>query len=288
MICERAGRQCVHASTEQPSIPIPRHAGLLIRESRKSKIQLWVLLAMKSIEIGAFCLLLVAKGSSEEFENMNLLKHKSWHVYGKDNVEKVRKDEAKANEAEKQSTERSAVADKERRLALLRQRAQEKRSENNGRHDDSEEKAQDHVNLFEEEETQRKALGANAERQADAKAAKNKIDRQLAMHLDTGVKESRNPWYAQNSSSKSEKTTQDLRDDDRKRRQDPLTDIRRRLDHEKTSTVKSKSKRLLSFDDEDGQDVAKSKQRTKPTIEQMRQARLERELEARQRREKMF
>jgi hypothetical protein len=51
---------------------------------------------------------------------MNILKHKSWHVYSEKNRERVRKDEKELAEQEERERERRLLADKERRLVELR------------------------------------------------------------------------------------------------------------------------------------------------------------------------
>ncbi|KAF8937919.1 hypothetical protein BGZ58_001944 [Dissophora ornata] len=63
---------------------------------------------------------------------MNILPHKSWHVYNQKNRDKVRRDEAKAEEEEKQTNDRAIAADREHRLTVLRQRAQKRLSNNLG------------------------------------------------------------------------------------------------------------------------------------------------------------
>ncbi|KAG1077185.1 hypothetical protein G6F42_025018 [Rhizopus arrhizus] len=54
---------------------------------------------------------------------MNILHHKSWHVYNKDNIERVRKDEAEAEAEAKKKQDRVILAESEARLELLRKRA---------------------------------------------------------------------------------------------------------------------------------------------------------------------
>ncbi|KAF9114276.1 Leukocyte receptor cluster member 1 [Mortierella sp. AM989] len=59
---------------------------------------------------------------------MNILPHKSWHVYNQKNREKVQRDEAQAKEQEQQINDRAIKADREYRLNELRRKAKERRS----------------------------------------------------------------------------------------------------------------------------------------------------------------
>ncbi|CAO3689338.1 unnamed protein product [Rhizopus microsporus] len=70
---------------------------------------------------------------------MNILHHKSYHVYNKKNIEKVRKDEEAAAAKEKEKQKRIELAESEARLELLRKRANEQ---------DKTDTPIEHVNLF--------------------------------------------------------------------------------------------------------------------------------------------
>ncbi|CAG8481908.1 1745_t:CDS:2 [Diversispora eburnea] len=59
---------------------------------------------------------------------MNILPHKSYHVYNLKNKERVRKDEEKAQQEEAAKNERKEIAERERRLKLLREKASAKQS----------------------------------------------------------------------------------------------------------------------------------------------------------------
>lgn len=80
---------------------------------------------------------------------LNLLHHKSWHVYSAKNRERVARDEAKAKAAEEEKEERAAVAEGEARLERLRGRTVPTAMD--GRHATDEgtlTDAQGHIELF--------------------------------------------------------------------------------------------------------------------------------------------
>ncbi|CDS02717.1 hypothetical protein LRAMOSA00121 [Lichtheimia ramosa] len=125
---------------------------------------------------------------------MNILPHKSWHVYNKKNIEKVKRDEAKAQEEEAAKADRAIKAESEARLNLLRQRAESryKQLDSSTSVDGAVvKKPPEHVVLFGSDHGDRYAK--NEDREAEEKEKEAKLDRQLTMYLDKGVKES-TPW----------------------------------------------------------------------------------------------
>ncbi|EMR09407.1 hypothetical protein PNEG_02352 [Pneumocystis murina B123] len=60
---------------------------------------------------------------------LNILHHKSWNVYNKSNIEKVRRDEALARKKEEEREMRMREADGKRRLRILRERSGLRESE---------------------------------------------------------------------------------------------------------------------------------------------------------------
>lgn len=65
---------------------------------------------------------------------INLLKHKSYHVYNAQNIERVKRDEAEARLKQEEEERQRAKAEREERLGQLRARRQhpERKSEGNG------------------------------------------------------------------------------------------------------------------------------------------------------------
>ncbi|KAF9959029.1 hypothetical protein BGZ70_008992 [Mortierella alpina] len=198
---------------------------------------------------------------------MNILPHKSWHVYSQKNRDKVRRDEAKAEDEQKQIQDRSIAADREHRLALLRERAQKRQSnaiggevpeKEHSQTDDGSPAAEDtmalvrsqdssvkkqHVNFWADLETQdTKSKKGNPEREAEEKRKQEKWDRTIAMHLDSGIKGPK-PWYTSLHAGSMHSSRR--RGDDKeftKVREDPLNNMKALLDkRDKAHRERSKS-----------------------------------------------
>ncbi|KAJ3276827.1 hypothetical protein HDV01_002882 [Terramyces sp. JEL0728] len=185
---------------------------------------------------------------------LNISHHKSWHVYSKDNINKVKADEKKAAEEEQLRQDRILKADQEAKKKLLRDNAGLR----------TEEKVQ-RVHLFEEEEKLHGFEKAIDDKQLDQKVKEDKHTWFLGETRD-GKKDT--PWYAEKDYGK------ELRE----KAADPakmyiITDSRKRREKsEKRRKEREDPIKLL------GKIIRKEKKSVqKKTVEQMRQERLERE-----------
>ncbi|KAF9903248.1 Leukocyte receptor cluster member 1 [Linnemannia zychae] len=129
---------------------------------------------------------------------MNILPHKSWHVYNQKNQDRVKKDEAKAEAEEKQIQERAIAADREHRLAVLRQRAARRYTNDPGLGGDGDEgEAQAGTvapGLDDTMAVDTVSKKGNPEYEAEVKAKEKKWERTIAMHLDSASR-GPTPWY---------------------------------------------------------------------------------------------
>ncbi|KAF9122476.1 hypothetical protein BGX30_001993 [Mortierella sp. GBA39] len=183
---------------------------------------------------------------------MNILQHKSWHVYSQKNQDRVKRDEAKAEAEENQTQERAIAADREHRLAVLRQRAarrytnepvpgeQEEDDDTTPPNDTvavtKTESKGGHVNFWADLEKQdTTSKKGNPEYEAEVKAKEKKWERTIAMHLDSAVK-GPTPWYTTPQAG-SMATSRNKNDDHDfvKVREDPLQNMRSMLDKRKVA-----------------------------------------------------
>ncbi|KND04860.1 uncharacterized protein SPPG_00559 [Spizellomyces punctatus DAOM BR117] len=181
---------------------------------------------------------------------LNILQHKSWHVYNEVNQERVRKDEEAARIEEEKKKERALQADREARLALLRSKSRGRIGSSHAEVldvapnevstalslPDTEERHIGHVNLFEEAEREARGKGGkNPEYEAEKRAKEKKEADKFTWYLgETKDGKKETPWYA-TLDLKSDKKPQEgpaglikdekarkAKDERRKAKEDPL------------------------------------------------------------------
>ncbi|KAI9244656.1 hypothetical protein BY458DRAFT_591372 [Sporodiniella umbellata] len=203
---------------------------------------------------------------------MNILHHKSYHVYNKKNIEKVRKDEQEAAEKEKQKQKRIDLAESEVRLNLLREKAGV-----NYIQDKPTEKMQ-HINLFPEASS-----GNNEEHEKEEKEKAKQLEDKFTMYLGGNKEQKEVPWYAKNSDKYKDLQKSKPK---RKRRRSPIRlrdDPLKYIEH-KLGTEKKKKKKPKKLDDE----KSSKKSQNGPTMEELRARRIEREKKERQRTKELY
>ncbi|GFS22989.1 leukocyte receptor cluster member 1 [Elysia marginata] len=171
---------------------------------------------------------------------MNILPHKSWHVRNKKNIERVRRDEEKAAEEEKEKQRRIALAEQEARTDLLRKKAKNRAlpSTSDGpdhlpcevsttsQGDDSVAvssskdcvipglgDSKEHMNFFKEIEDGLVKQGTNKEHEAEKKKEQEELEKRIGLLTYLGQtaldnKESA-PWYLDKKLRKKNKSEDD-------------------------------------------------------------------------------
>ncbi|XP_072250260.1 leukocyte receptor cluster member 1 [Leuresthes tenuis] len=224
---------------------------------------------------------------------MNILPKKSWHVRNKDNIERVRKDEAQAAEEEREAKRRVERAEQEARTEYLRRKARAAlQSAGVGRDgdDDVDDKRSggtlEHLNLFPLEESSEKK--GNEEYLREKKEEKEKQERAIGLLVSLGPQPGSEvtPWYLKSGAEKEEKKDTEKRkgisEEEREKKDrrlkdslDPLKDMKKALGVNSRKEHKSKKK--------EKRDKEEKRSSGESSIERLRAERLQREAEERRR-----
>ncbi|XP_076282050.1 leukocyte receptor cluster member 1 [Lasioglossum baleicum] len=195
---------------------------------------------------------------------MNILPKKRWHVRTKENIARVRKDEAKAAEEERIKQERAQKAETEARIDFLREKA---RSKYDGREDTS--KAEEastskleHVNFFADlEQGIIDYNKPNAEHEKEKKEEKEKYEKQIGyltyLGQDTNEATGKKNWYEELPRRITDTEKNIEVQPKKKALDDPIQDIRKYLNimgagsGEKSLKTKSVSIKRVKEESED-------------------------------------
>ncbi|XP_050664500.1 leukocyte receptor cluster member 1 homolog [Leptidea sinapis] len=128
---------------------------------------------------------------------MNILPKKRWHVRTKENIARVRKDEAEAAEKARQEQLRTDQADRELRLNILKQKSKEKLEHFNIPSVSHEDKPNEHINLF--SDIEHAVTTTNAEHDKEVKDKKEEYEKKIGyltyLGQDTNEALQKKNWY---------------------------------------------------------------------------------------------
>ncbi|XP_056300974.1 leukocyte receptor cluster member 1 [Pseudoliparis swirei] len=229
---------------------------------------------------------------------MNILPKKSWHVRNKDNVARVRKDEAQAAEEEREAQRRVERAEQEARTEFLRRKSRAALpSTEENREDEPPTGGSgplEHLNLFPFEESSEKK--GNDEYLKDKKAETEKQERAIGLLVSLGPQPGTEvtPWYMKTGKeieeSKEKEKEEKKEKDQKKGISEEEKEKRDRRLKDSLDPLKE-MKKALAVKDRKYRNGKKMEKRDKwvkksigeSSIERLRAERLEREAEERRR-----
>ncbi|XP_048374372.1 leukocyte receptor cluster member 1 [Sphaerodactylus townsendi] len=221
---------------------------------------------------------------------MNILPKKSWHVRNKDNVARVRRDEAEA-EAQRQSREaRVLLAEQEARTDYLRKKARLSAPGKNSSSLDllGSEGPPQHINFFQELQE-----GGNKEHEEEKRQEKERREKALGIltYLGQSAAEAQTsrPWYQEPPErSKDEKPQGNSKDVKLKGRLDPLVEMEKHLRKKKSSQKEGKKEKGERVQKDRKGNLAAGPSPSSSPVEKLRQERLQRERAERARAEALL
>ncbi|XP_068097327.1 leukocyte receptor cluster member 1 [Hyperolius riggenbachi] len=223
---------------------------------------------------------------------MNILPKKSWHVRNKDNVARVRKDEAQAAEEERQRRRRVELAEQEARTDFLRKKARlslphTSSSDGTALVEVTREAA--HINFFQDVEEGKGTTQGNKEYEEEKRKEKERQEKALGIltYLGQSASEAQTcrPWYQEAPSRNREDTKEATKDEKLKLKIDPMNEMEKYLQKKTGEKQKYSHKR----EHKKSKEKRKEEERpSKPSMEQLRQERLKREAAERARAEALL
>lgn len=184
---------------------------------------------------------------------MNILPKKRWHVRTKENIARVRRDEAQAAEEERVKRERAEKAEAEARINLLRHQARSKydgREESVKADKDASTSQLEHVNFFAElEQGKIDYSKPNKEHEQEKKEDKEKYEKQIGyltyLGQDTNEAIGKTCWYEELPFRLKDKEKNVEIHAGKKALNDPIKDIRKYLHIMGANAVQETSKTNL-------------------------------------------
>ncbi|XP_073512492.1 leukocyte receptor cluster member 1 [Phyllobates terribilis] len=211
---------------------------------------------------------------------MNILPKKSWHVRNKDNVARVRRDEAQAAEEERQRRKRAELAEQEARTDFLRKKSrlslpEASSTDRSAAVELSEESG--HINFFQDVEEGKGTTRGNKEYEEEKLKEKERQEKALGIltYLGQSAAEAQTsrPWYQEAPAHRKEKE-ETAKDEKLKGILDPMKEmekyLRKKTGEKKRHSDKKEQKRAKEKGNE-------KKGASNPSMEQLRQERLKRE-----------
>ncbi|KAG8520548.1 Leukocyte receptor cluster member 1 [Galemys pyrenaicus] len=217
---------------------------------------------------------------------MNILPKKSWHVRNKDNVARVRRDEAQAREEEKARERRVLLAQQEARTEFLWKKARHQNSVPALAAAEAGASSSGPVDLFRELlEDGKGVTRGNKEYEEEKRQEKEKQEKALGIltYLGQSAAEAQTqpPWY-QLPPERGGPPPGPSRDDKIKNRLDPLREMQKHLGKKRHSGDDGSRSRKEKWAPE------KQQPKASPSLEQLRAERLRREAAERARAEALL